>query len=249
MNRFLILLICIFSLSAFAQEQDYNKTDSQGRKQGKWRQAYEDAQMYRYVGQFKDDVPYGKFVYYYKSGAVQAVVNFSEKGRVTRSKIYHESGYMMAQGKYINQKKDSIWVYYDDRGYLSYQETYENGELNGQKVYYYAPIEGKYRVSRYEYYRNGVLHGEFVEYHENTNIKTKGQYRDGNLHGTVTHYYQNGKVKKVIKYKYAVKHGPSAFYNSKGEQIGIKWYWEGVLAETPQAEKIFQDRWEKSKDK
>lgn len=246
MRRMLLLVGILFSILATAQE-DYNKKDSQGRKQGVWKAVYEDAKAFRYVGQFKDDIPYGKFVYYYKTGAVQAVVVFSDNGKTTRSKMYHESGYMMAQGKYINEAKDSLWVYYDDRGYLSYQESYKGGKLNGQKVYYYAPLDGKYIVSRYEYYKNDVLDGEFVEFHENTQKKAEGNYKNGNLHGNVTHYYQNGKIMKVLKFKYAVQHGPQAFYNKTGEQIGIVWYWEGTRAETPEEEAIFKKRWEDSK--
>lgn len=248
MNRIITVFILLFSIVAFGQ-QDYNKTDSQGRKQGKWKQAYENVKMYRYVGQFKDDYPVGKFVYYYETGEVQAVVHFSEKGTVTRSKMYHISGYMMAQGKYVNEKKDSTWVYYDDRGYIAYQESYKNGALNGQKVYFYAPRDGKYYVSRYEYYKNGVLDGEFVEYHENTKVKIQGQYKDGNLHGTIKHYYPNGKPKKVLKYKHAVKHGPQAFYNQKGEQIGVKWYWMGRVADTPEKEAEIKAKWEKENGK
>ena len=247
MNRLLLAIGILFAFTAVAQQEKWNQTDSQGRKQGPWKAAYEDVKMYRYKGQFKDDVPYGKFVYYYKSGAVQAVVHFFEKGTLTRSKMYHESGYMMAQGKYINQKKDSLWLYYDDRGYLSYQEWYKKGKLDGQKVYYYAPTGGKYKVSRYEYYKNGVLDGEFVEYHENTQIKVKGQYKDGNFYGNVTHYYQNGKIQKLLKYKHAVKHGPQTFYNEKGEQIGIVWYWNGRKAEDKKEEARFQQLWNDSK--
>ena len=235
MNRILIILSIIFSLSAFAQE--INQVDSQGRKQGMWKKPFDNVKVYRYTGQFKDDIPYGKFVYFYETGSVQAIVIFSEKGKVSRSQMYHNSGYMMAQGKYIDQKKDSIWVYYDDRGFVSYQESYLKGELNGQKVYFYAPRDEKLYVSRYEYYKNGVLHGEFKEFHENTSVKIQGNYLDGNLNGLVTEFHPNGKIKKVMHYKFAVKHGNWAFYNEKGVLIGTKMFWEGKLLEGDEAEK------------
>ena len=59
------LLIVAYSVS-FAQ----NKKDSQGRKQGEWKKAYKDVQVYQYIGQFKNDKPYGEFTYFYKSGNV-----------------------------------------------------------------------------------------------------------------------------------------------------------------------------------
>ena len=246
MNRLLIILSIVLSVTTFAQE--INKKDAAGKKQGVWKKGYTNVKVYKYVGQFKDDIPFGKFVYYYESGAVEAVVNFSNKGTVTRSQMYHNSGYMMARGKYLNKLKDSVWVYYDDRGYVSYQETYKGGKLNGQKVYFYAPRDNKLHVARYEYYKNDVLHGEFKEYHANTKEKTKGIYKNGNLHGIVTHFHPDGKIKKVAHYKYAVKHGNWAFYNEKGALIGTKMFWEGHLMEGAQGE-AKKKLWEEQRKK
>jgi antitoxin component YwqK of YwqJK toxin-antitoxin module len=232
MNRFIILLALLFSFTAVAQDQPtqkVNQKDSQGRKQGVWKKAYPNVKVFRYVGQFKDDVPYGKFIYYYETGTVQAVVQFSNNGKTTRSLMYHHSGYLMARGKYINQKKDSTWVYFDDRGIISYQENYENGELDGQKVYFYEPKDNKLRVAKYEYYRNGVLHGEFKEYHENAKLKAEGKYKDGNLDGIIKYYHGNGRIRKVSRFEHAVKHGPWVFYDEKGQSVGTKWYWDGRL--------------------
>ncbi|MCB9224842.1 MAG: hypothetical protein H6582_11730 [Crocinitomicaceae bacterium] len=232
MNRLFFLFALFFVFAVSAQDQPVekiNQKDGQGRKQGVWKQAYPNVKVFRYVGQFKDDIPYGKFVYYYESGAVQAVVNFSGNGHTTRSEMYHNSGYMMAKGKYIDQKKDSIWVYYDDRGIISYQENYKNGVLEGQKVYFYAPVDGKLPVARYEYYRNGVLHGEYKEFHENNKVKEEGKYKDGNLDGYVRNYHRNGRLMKLKYYEHGVQHGPWFFYDESGEQVGTKWYWEGRL--------------------
>lgn len=214
--------------ATIAQEK-INQKDSQGRKQGTWKKAYDNVKVFKYVGQFKDDKPVGKFTYFRENGTVEAIITFSEDGKVGRSKMFHNSGYLMARGKYINQQKDSIWLYFDDRGTISYQEKYENGKLNGQTVYYYQPRDGKLPVARYEYYKDGVLNGEFKEFHENMNVKMEGVYKDGNLHGTVRHYHPNGKVKKVAKYKYAVRHGFWIFYDEKGKKVGDKLYWEGKL--------------------
>lgn len=232
MNRLFIIIALFFGLSAYAQDQPaqkINQKDSQGRKQGVWKVPYSNVKTYRYKGQFKDDVPYGKFVYYYESGAVEAVIHFSDNGKTTRSQMYHQSGYTMAKGKYINKEKDSIWVYYDDRGIISYQENYKNGVLDGQKVFFYEPVDNKLRVARYEYWKNGVRHGGYKEYHENTNIKEEGKYVDGNLDGVVKVYHRNGKIMKVMRYEYAVKHGPWDFYDENGKPVGTKWYWKGRL--------------------
>lgn len=225
MKTLILFITALLSTIGIAQ---VNQVDANGKKQGVWKKAYENNAVYRYVGQFKDDKPYGKFVYYYESGDVEAVILFSDDGSVGYSKMYHESGYMMARGKYVNQEKDSTWVYFDDRGIISYQENYKKGKLDGLKVIYYEPVDGQYLIARYYTYSNGVLHGEFKTYHPNTQLESEGQYENGNLHGTVKHYYPNGKTMRIERYQYAVKHGYWIFYDETGKQIGYKLYWEGV---------------------
>jgi antitoxin component YwqK of YwqJK toxin-antitoxin module len=236
MKLITLFLSILISFSLLAQT-DINKVDGQGRKQGVWKKPYENTKQYKYVGQFKDNVPYGKFVYYYEDGSVEAVIHFYDNGKLTRSQMYHHSGYMMAQGKYVNKEKDSTWVYYDDRGIISYQESYKLGKLDGQKVYFFEPKDNNLRVARYEYYKNGVLNGEFKEYYENSKLKQEGNYRDGNIDGVVKHYYPSGKIQKVCRYRYAVKHGMWIFYAEDGKEEGTKLYWEGKLLKGEAREK------------
>lgn len=228
-----LLLLTICSLT-FSQ----NKVDAQGKKQGVWKKPYKSNASFQYVGQFKDDKPYGEFTYYYESGNIQSKMNFSNKGNVAYSVMYHEStGYIMAKGKYVNQQKDSLWVYYDNKGQLKSQETYKSGKLNGQRVIYYEPVNGQYRVSRYEYYKDGILNGQFKEYYPNTKLKIEGVYRDGNFNGMVKYYYGNGRMERLERYKHAVKHGWWIFYDEKGIVLGKELFWEGVKLKGKEKEK------------
>ncbi len=225
MKNFILLLALIIGSTGFCQ--DINKKDAQGRKQGVWKKPHEGVQQYKYVGQFKDDKPVGKFVYFRTSGTVEAILQFQDNGSVAYSQMYHESGYMMARGKYVNQKKDSTWVYYDDRGIVSYQEDYKNGLLDGQKVIYYEPKDGEYKVKEYSYWKEGVQHGEYKKYHPNKNVAEEGVYTDGNFDGTIKLYHPNGRIKSLQPYQFAVKHGFWIFYNEKGVREGYVLYWEG----------------------
>jgi len=230
--KYLALFLCFISFTSIAQ---INKKDAQGRKQGVWKKPYKSSSAFEYIGQFKDDKPVGKFVYFYQSGKTKAKMNFGENG-VTTALMYHESGYLMAKGKYIDQKKDSTWVQYDDRGVISYQEDYKNGELHGQRVIFYEPIAGQYKVMEYSYWKNGVQHGEFKKFHPNTKVAQEGKYVDGNKDGEIKHYHPNGKVALVERYKFAVKHGYQIVFDETGKQIGFKLYWEGRELKGPERE-------------
>lgn len=235
MKLTLTFLLLIVSALSFAQ----NKKDSQGRKQGPWRKPYKDVQVYKYVGQFKNDKPVGEFTYYYKSGNVQSKITFLKNGTVAYNKMYHESsGRLMAQGKYLNQEKDSLWLYYDNVGNLKSQETFVKGKLEGQSVTYYEPKNRQYVVAKYEYYKNGLRDGQFKTYHQNTKLKSEGTYKDGNKNGMVKNFYPNGKIRSVERYKYAVKHGWWIFYGKDGRQVGSELFWEGEkLKDGPEKDK------------
>ena len=223
----LLFLFCFITGISFGQ---LNQKDSQKRKQGKWEVFHKNTSIYKYKGQFKNDKPYGIFTYYYFSGRTKAKVNYKEGGRITYSQVYHESsGKIKALGKYINQKKDSTWTYFDNKGNVKSKESYINNKLEGQRVIYYEPYEGKYVVARYEYYKNNTLHGSFKEYHQNTKLKAEGNYVDGNYNGDIKYYYPNGKMERLERYKYAVKHGWWIFFDSTGKQVGTRLFWEGKL--------------------
>lgn len=221
----ILTLFLIISSIAIGQ---LNQVDAQKRKQGKWEVFFENTAQHKYTGQFKDNNPYGIFTYYYLSGRVKAKVNYKSNGQITLSQVYHESsGHIKAMGKYVDQKKDSTWTYFDNVGNVKSKETYKGGKLEGQRVIYYEPVDGRYVVARYEYYKNNVLDGTFKEYHQNTKLKAEGTYVDGNLNGEIKYYFTSGKIERLERYKFAVKHGWWIFFNENGTQAGTKLFWEG----------------------
>lgn len=228
-KKILTIITLLFSVFSFSQ---LNQIDSQKRKQGAWEVYHSNSATLKYKGQFKDNKPTGVFTYYYESNKVKAKVKYLEFGRITYSQVYHESsGRIKAMGKYINQKKDSTWTYFDNVGNVKSKEAYKNGKLNGQRVIYYEPIDGKYVVSRFEYYKDDLLHGTFKEYHQNTKLRTEGNYKDGNFDGDIKYYYPNGKMERLERYRFAVKHGWWIFFDQEGNQVGTRLFWEGNLLE------------------
>ncbi|MBN4072823.1 hypothetical protein JYT74_02160 [Crocinitomix catalasitica] len=220
--KFLGLIILFVAFNGFSQ---INQKDSQGRKQGVWKKPYPQNTVFKYIGQFKDDKPHGKFVYYYESGSVEAVIHF--KQGTAKSKMYHESGYMMARGNYSNQKKDSTWIFYDDRGIVSYQEDYMGGKLHGQRVVYFEPVDGQYLVMKFSHWKNGLQHGDYKKYHLNKKLAEEGKWVDGNRDGMVKYYYPSGKQSRIERYQFGVRHGYWIFFNPTGVQEGYHLYWHG----------------------
>lgn len=113
MQKAILLFSIFFIAPLFVFTQSQNQIDAQGQKQGRWVKAYNNGKV-RYIGQFRDDRPYGEFNYYYESGALQTITNFSDDGIIAQTKTFHENGTPMATGNYIRQKKEGLWRYYSD---------------------------------------------------------------------------------------------------------------------------------------
>ena len=85
-----------------------NRKDAAGRKQGYWRKT-DKSGMTLYEGNFRNDVPYGEFRYYYPTGQLKAVSQISDSGTRSLTVAYFINGKKMAEGLFINEKRDSLW--------------------------------------------------------------------------------------------------------------------------------------------
>ena len=115
-NLSLLLILITFSVLG----QEINQTDAQGKKQGIWKKYYPSNDGLFYEGQFKDDKAIGSFKHYYENGDLKSITIYGDN-RV-RSEVYYNNGQLMATGVFIDQKKDSTWLYFDRSGWLSLKE-------------------------------------------------------------------------------------------------------------------------------
>ena len=114
-----------------------NRIDQEGRKQGLWKKNYPDGNL-RYKGHFMDDKPTGVFKNYYdESDSIQSIRVFSDSGQVAYAHLFYSTGALWAEGKYVNEKKDSIWKFYDDVQRLVLKNQYKNGKRDGKSVIFY----------------------------------------------------------------------------------------------------------------
>jgi len=242
MKKILILLCIIAAVTASAQKQPYNvfkgdtinRTDAKGLKQGIWKKYYSNDSLFS-VGQYQNGHPYGVFKTYYKTGEPQSFLTYRIASMVMGSHIissnvadmtiYYESGKRKAQGKYINQKKDSVWNYYGEEGSLSSRELYVNGVEEGVWKTYYE----NGTVSREVTYSKGKRNGPYKEYFGDGKIKVEARMMDDNYEGLVTMYYPNGKIWMQGKYIKHLREGDWNVYDQSGKKTAVKKYKNGDL--------------------
>ena len=222
---FLTISFLTFSLSA----QEINQVDAQGKKQGTWKKYYPSNDGVFYEGQFKDDKPYGVFTHYYETGELKSKTNYD--GSKVHSEVYYLKGELMAEGNFVDQKKDSIWNYYDEKGWLSMRENYVEGKRFGESFSYYANGE----IAVMKTFLDDEENGPFYQNFQNGKKETEGEYLGGNYNGKYTYYYDTGKKLHTGDYILGKRDGIWLFYTTSGALKSITHYKNGVVVkEEPQ---------------
>lgn len=230
------ILWLFFAQVSFAQ---VNKVDAKGLKQGLWHKNYPGTNIYMYEGNFKDDKPVGRFVYKYESGHIKAVIDHKPNSKLSIVKLYFENEEIMAEGRYWDQKKDSIWTNYNERGELVSVESYENDKLNGKKINYYLNDQleaGTLNVLSVANFIDDVRDGAYKEFFPNGKLKISGIYVKGARTGEWLEYYNTGQLMSRSRYKSDLLHGWSFYYDKNGAELSKNLWKQGDKLEGKELE-------------
>lgn len=228
----LLLLVATCMLHAQVPQGIFpNTVDANGKKQGAWKKT--DAQgTVIYVGQFKDDKPYGLFTYFDTEGFKMTEMDFGDgSSNVQRAKMYYVDGKLQAEGKYVDQKKDSVWKYYNMDGLFLSEENWVKGKREGKSIVYHP---GTKQAASVTIFKNGLEEGPYVEYYLDGQKKMEATYVAGNMEGTATWYFTDGRINIIGAYQHAVKHGKWTYYNADGSVKGTETWTLGKLTSQEQ---------------
>lgn len=221
-----ILLLILISFSNFFNAQ--NIIDDKGRKQGNWIKKIPQSNAIDYTGYFKDDKPVGTFIYYFPSGKKKAEINY-RSNNTSYTIMFHDNEVMLAQGKFVNQQKDSTWNMYAKSGKLSIIENYTLGQLNGERLVYY-PLGNsetkKAQLTQKQAYKNGKMHGVQIDYFENGKVWRECNYVNGVKNGEEITYSPYGTIELKDYFFNGVKNGWCLAYDSLGTQVSGKVYYK-----------------------
>jgi len=197
------LFLCVIKLDA---QKTINVTDVKGSKQGIWVKLNPKTNKVIYKGQFKDNKPIGIFKYYFDEiDTIKTIIEFRKDGKSAFATIYHLNSFIKAKGKYVNEKKDSVWSFYDEGGKLLSTENYKNGLKEGKSIVYY--IDGN--LLEEGNYKNDKKNGSFKQFYPDKKIKMESTYKDGTMIGKNAFYYPNGMLANI------------GYLNEKGNKFGV----------------------------
>ncbi|CAN5484292.1 hypothetical protein BH10BAC1_BH10BAC1_07470 [soil metagenome] len=230
-KSFLVALGILFSVAFFAQTAP-NVTDAAGKKQGHWIKLDEDKKKV-YEGNFLNNIPVGTFTYFYDSGIPWSISVFSLNGTVARTKMFDAAGKLIGEGKFVSEKKDSVWKFYNQDGKILSDEVYIKGVKNGLARVYYASGQ----IAEEKNWKNGLLDGPCKKYFESGQLKYSGAYVKNKVEGKVQYYYSSGKVDAEGMYVNDLKNGPWKYYKEDGIPLRTDTYVNGKMTATTDVNK------------
>ena len=216
MKRYVLILVSLLFVVVPLMSQDFNRTDSKGRRQGAWRAFYPNGQL-RYEGQFKNDKCKGTFRYYDEQGNLKATNEFDKSGERAMNKTYAQNGRIIATGYYLNQNKEGEWRYYDaSSGQLRLVEGNKGGKVHGWSRLY-NPQNGV--LAEEMQYVDGQPEGQCHKYSDTGVLLMECQYHNGLLDGPSKTYYPSSALKEEGQYAKGEKIGIWKTYNEDGDII------------------------------
>jgi antitoxin component YwqK of YwqJK toxin-antitoxin module len=237
-KKFFILIFFLIASSAlFSQEGEINQFDSNGKQTGFWKKYYENGKI-KYEGTFKEGKPVGKMIRYFPEGAISAELFFSEDGITSHATLYYLSGKKAAEGKYIDQRKDSTWNYfsfYNDR--LTITEEWVDGKKHGMTKKYYD--DGK--VAEITEWKNGVQDGIWEQYYENNQLRLKTRYKEGKRTGIFVSYTPEGLPFIKGQYSEGLMDGTWVYYDENGNPDITGEYIKGIQQTNPELKQRLEE--------
>lgn len=209
------VVFLLSSLLLFAQPP-LNQTDKSGKKQGKWikKDKYE---RVVYEGNFKDGKPDGEFRYYYDNKELKTLSVYSANGTVCRTKHFFPGGILMAEGKYVNEKRDSVWKFYNAPNALVSEESFKEGKKHGYEKNY----NGKGKLVEEKNWKDSLLNGVWRKFYEDGAVQQEGNYIAGKLEGEMKFFYPDKIVAVSGTYLRSLKQGKWTYYNRNGKVISL----------------------------
>ncbi len=214
MTRPIVIFFILLSGWSYSRAQvkdTINRFDKEGLKQGTWVRK-DDRGRKVYTGRFKDDLPVGKFTYYYPTGNVKSITTFYPGVNEAFTVFYNEEGQKVSMGKVTGDKKDSTWVFFDSNDSIASVENYRKGKKEGVFRSYYT----NRRLLEEKNYSNDELEGPAKEYFDNGKIRVDVNYRHGLHNGKARFYFLSGQLNVEGDYLNDFKEGTWNFYEENG---------------------------------
>lgn len=214
------LIFLLFLLPQFVLAQ-VNQVDANGLKQGFWQKKQANGRLL-YEGYFKDGKPVGEWKRYHPGGQLKALIIY--KGDTAYTQLFDVWRKKVAEGNYVNQKKEGLWKIYRDNRLVA-DEYYRRGIKNGLSHRYYDTGEVMEECN----WVNGKKEGAYRVFFKNGKPYMECKLKNNAWDGLFLVYYENGNYERVAEYKDNLRHGEWKYYDRDGNLLYTLLYDHGQI--------------------
>lgn len=198
-----------------------NRTDSEGLKQGPWKEFYEDGKIKTEMS-YKDGLLNG----YYKK--------YNKKGILTETMLYDNG--KIVEENIDNDPEINIRKEYDNEGNLVFSGPYRsdvpvgihrNYDKNGNVISSVIYNDRGQKMSEGIVTEDGRREGSWKNYYSGGSLKEKGEYDNNRRTGSWTFYNKEGKIVQTGSYRNGRPEGLWKWYYPDGSILREEQYYQG----------------------
>lgn len=237
--------ILTYQSGVLTREQEINRTNRLGLKQGLWVEFHRNMQP-RVEGTYRDDLKHGYWKYYqsngnlirieyWLNGVLQEGDDQTTKMEIRRT-IHPTTGEIATIGAYQDGEREGVHQTFDEDGNLLSSELYRDNILLAQGMY----DERGRRQGEWKYfYPDGTLKaiGDYVDdlrmnqwkyFFRDSTLEQIGRYYADAPDGTWRWYFENGELRKEQEFRDGLENGSVVEYNDSNEVIVTGQFIDGL---------------------
>lgn len=188
-----MLVLIFLNVFCIRAQNNFNKLDEKGNKNGPWKGIYEDTKNLKYEGTFEHGKEVGLFIFFdnTKTKKVIATREFNPKDNSAYTIFYDQNKNKVSEGKVVNKLFEGRWNYYHKASKaIMTIENYANGKLEGLRSVFYP--NGK--IAEEINYKNNLKEGICKRYTENGIVIEESAYKNNEYNGTTTFKDSDGNL-------------------------------------------------------
>ena len=188
-----MLVLIFLNVFCIRAQNNFNKLDEKGKKNGPWKGIYEDTKNPKYEGTFEHGKEVGFFTFFdnTKTKKVIATREFNPKNNSAYTIFYDQNKNKVSEGKVVNKLFEGRWNYYHKASKaIMTIENYANGKLEGLRSVFYP--NGK--IAEEINYKNNLKEGICKRYTENGILIEESAYKNNEYNGTATFKDSDGSL-------------------------------------------------------
>jgi len=204
------LFLSFYSLQA---QNDFNKLDANGKKDGVWKGIYPESKRPRYEGTFSHGKEVGVFKFFddTKAGTVIATRTFNVNDNAAYTVFYDQAKNKVSEGKVVNKLFEGEWKYYHQASTTVMTiENYKNGKLEGVRSVFFP--SGK--IAEETNYKLGLKNGISKKYSEKGIVLEEATFKNNQYDGITIFKDVDGNLVSKGKFTNGKKTGSWQFFEN-----------------------------------